>query len=180
MAAVTEGANPGRTNTQGSRQSPARGQHGRSGGTSDPTSPSDQTPSDIFGFAQTYSTGARGSTGAPSQDGPNGDVTVERGQLDPGLAQVSGSEITSTGAPGSQGARNSPGGDTVTYTDPFGYLGQEHRESSTAGRVSGSGDWTQANDMGYDGGPTLPVLQNARPTSSGAGQGRIRGAGKGL
>lgn len=180
MVAVTDGTNPGRADLQGARQAPARKQRGRNAGTSDPTSPSNQTPSDIFGFAQTYTTGAGGSPGAPSKDGPNGDPTVERGQLDPGLAMVEDGEITSTGAPGTQGASNTVGGESVTYTDPFGYVGGVNRDVTVTGRISGSGDWTQANDHGYDGGPTLPILQNARPTSSGAGQGHVRGAGKGL
>ena len=180
MVAVTDGTNPGRADLKGARQAPARKQQGHSGGTSDPTSASNQTPGEIFGFAQTYSTGARGSSGAASHDGPSGDPTIERGQLDDGLAMVSGREITSTGAPGSQGISNSVGGESVTYTDPFGYIGGVNRDVTVSGRVSGEGEWTQANDSGYSGGPTLPILQNARPTSTGAGQGRIRGAGKGL
>jgi hypothetical protein len=173
VAAITDGVNPGRADLQGARQAPARHRQGFAEHIDD-TMESVQTPSDIFGIPQTYSTGARGSSGAPSMDGPNGDVTIERGQLDPGLAQVEGSEITSTGAPGSDGARNSVGGESVTYTDPFGYIGGVNRDVTVSGRVSGEGDWTQANDMGYSGGPTLPSLQNARPTSTGAGQGHTR------
>jgi len=180
MVAVTDGTNPGRADLQGARQAPSRLQQGEGGRGTDATSPSNQTPGDIFGFAQTYSTGAPGSGGAPSKDGPNGDPTIERGQLDDGLAMVSDGEITSTGAPGSQGAANSVGGEQVRYTDPFGYVGGINRDVTVTGRISGSGDWTQANDHGYDGGPTLPILQNARPTSTGAGEGHVRGAGKGL
>jgi hypothetical protein len=170
MAAITDGTNPGRADLQGARQAPARHRQGR-GAPGDDTMESVQTPSDIFGFPQTYSTGARGSTGGGSVPA---DVTIQKGQLDAGLSQVSGSEITSTGAPGSQGVHNSVGGEQVTYTDPFGYVGGVNRDVSVTGRIDGPGDWTQANDMGYSGGPTLPALQNARPTSTGAGQGHVR------
>lgn len=152
-----------------SRQSPGSQRSGLGEG-GDPTVQRGQLPSEIFGFSQTYSTGAPGSAGASSNDS---DVTVKRGQLDPGLANVEGSEITSTGASGSDGARTSGGGDTVHYTDVFGYLGGGGGEATARGHVSGSGDWTQANGDGYDSGPTLPILQNARPTSTGAGQGRV-------
>jgi hypothetical protein len=175
MAAVSDGTNPGRAGKP-ERQMPGTKYHGRPETGLDPTMERGQVPADIFGIAQSYSTGARGSSGGTEPT----DVTTMPGQVDKGLAQVFGAQITSTGAPGTEGARNSMGGEHITYTDPFGYLGQEHRESSTSGRVSGTGDWTQANDMGYDSGPTLPSLVNARPTSSGAGQGRVRGAGKGL
>jgi hypothetical protein len=170
MATVNDGTNPGRS-PQPARQSPSRVRHGRAEAGLDPTNETGQTPSEIFGFSQTYSTGARGSSGGGSVPS---DVTIQKGQLDSGLSNVSGSEITSTGASGSAGASNRGGGETVTYTDPFGYIGQEHRESSTTGRISGDGDWTQANSDGYSGGPTLPILQNARPTSTGAGQGHVR------
>lgn len=168
------------TNTRGqrpARQSPARDQSGRAGGTSDPTSVSDQTPSEIFGLHQVYTTGARGSSGAPEH---TEDVTVERGQLDPGLAMVEGSEITSTGAPGSDGARLSGGGEAITYTDPFALPGGNGGETVTRGKIDGENDWTGFGDSSGFSGPTLPILRNARPTTTGAGQGRVRGAGKGL
>lgn len=177
MAAVPDGVNPGRIGHP-ARQMPARGRQGTGEPGLDPTNQRGQTPGEIFGFAQHYSTGAPGSAG--SHTDASTDVTEYDGQLEESVTGLSGAAITSTGAPGTDGARNSQGGDQVTYTDPFGYLGQEHRVSTTPGRVSGTGDWTQANDMGYDSGPTLPILQNARPTSSGAGQGHVRGAGKGL
>lgn len=161
------------------RQSPGRVQNGRSGGTSDPTSPSNQTPGEIFGFTQVYSTGARGSSGTPTREGS--DVTVERGQLDAGLAMVEGSQITSTGAPGSQGATRSGGGDSVSYTDPFGVIsGGGDSDTYPGAAVDGPDEWTQFGQGNGFSGPTLPILQNARPTSTGAGRGRIRGAGKGL
>lgn len=160
------------------RQSPSIKQNGRRSGTSDPTSASNQTPGDIFGFTQVYSTGARGSSG--TQDHAT-DVTVERGQLDDGLAMVTGRQITSTGAPGSQGASRSGGGDSVSYTDPFGYLsGGGDQDSYPGAAVDGPDDWTQFGEGSGFSGPTLPALANGRPTSTGAGRGRIRGAGKGL
>jgi hypothetical protein len=170
MATVSDGTNPGRAGKP-ERQSPGRTRHGRAEPGIDPTNQNGQVPSEIFGFSQTYSTGARGSSGgsAPS------DVTIQSGQLDSGLAMVSGAEITHTGAPGSTGAGvGRSGGETVTYTDPFGYMGQEHRESSTSGHVDGSGDWTTFGDDSGFAGATLPILQNARPTSTGAGQGHVR------
>jgi hypothetical protein len=169
------------TNTRGqqpARQSPARARNGRGEPGLDPTEQIGQTPGDIFGFTQTYNTGARGSSGAAEG---SRDVTTERGQIDPGLAMVTKAEITQTGAPGSQGARLSGGGEAVTYTDPFAYPGgADGNQISTRGQIDGAGEWTAfGEDSGFSG-PTLPVLQNARPTSTGAGQGRIRGAGKGL
>ena len=177
MAAVPEGANAGRIG-HAARQAPGRGRQGRSEPGIDPTNQNGQVPSEIFGFAQSYSTGARGSSG--SNTGSGTDVTMYDGQLEESVTGLSGSAITSTGAPGSQGASNSGGGESVTYTDMFGVQGGVNREVTVQGRISGEGDWTQANDMGYSGGPTLPILQNARPTSTGAGRGRIRGAGAGL
>ncbi|HEY1700885.1 MAG TPA: hypothetical protein VGG75_14335 [Trebonia sp.] len=176
MAAVSDGTNPGRS-SRPERQSPGRKRNGRAESGVDPTNENGQVPSEIFGFSQTYSTGARGSSGGHEPT----DVTLMPGQLDTGLAQVSGSEITSTGAPGSTGARSgSSGGETVTYTDFFGFMGQEHRESSATMHVDGPGDSTQFGDNSGFSGVTLPILQNARPTSSGAGMGHVRGAGKGL
>lgn len=156
-------------------QRPARQVSGRrrngTGEGGDPTNQRGQTPGEIFGFAQTYNTGARGS--APDGGVP-ADVTIQRGQLDPGLSNVEGSEIISTGASGSEGARRSGGGETVSYTDPFGVIGGGSDEVTCRGQISGTGDWTQANADGYAAGPTLPVLANARPVSTGAGQGRVR------
>ena len=176
MATVQDGTNPGRS-PRPQRQSPAPARKGHGTG-SDPTNQLGQTPADIFGFSQTYSTGARGSQG--SRTTPSTDVTEMDGQLEESVTGLKGAAVASTGAPGSMGASNRGGGETVTYSDPFGLPGGEHRDSTTTGTVSGNGDWTQANSDGYAGGPTLPILANARPTSTGAGQGHVRGAGKGL
>jgi hypothetical protein len=178
MAAVSDGTNPGRAGKP-ERQMPARKRNGRPEGNVDPTAELGQTPSDIFGISQHYSTGAPGSRGSVTSAGT--DVTEYDGQLEESVTGLSGSAITSTGAPGSTGAGTGrSGGETVTYTDFFGFMGQEHRESSTTMAVSGPGDSTLFGDDSGFSGPTLPSLQNARPTSTGAGQGHVRGAGKGL
>ncbi len=170
MAAVPEGANAGRIG-RATRQAPGRKFNGSALSGVDPTNERGQTPSEIFGFAIPDSTGARGSAG--SRTGDSTDVTMYDGQLEESVTGLSGAAVTSTGAPGSQGARNSQGGEPVTYTDFFGVMGGVHRDVTVSMRVSGEGESTQANDMGYSGGPTLPILQNARPTSTGAGQGRV-------
>jgi hypothetical protein len=170
MATATDGQNEGRAGRP-ARQSPGRKFNGSPLTGVDPTNERGQTPPEIFGFPIPYSTGARGSAGSHT-DGST-DVTIMDGQLEESVTGLSGSPITSTGAPGSQGASNSSGGETVTYTDPFGLQGGVNRTVTVSGRISGEGDWTQANDMGYAGGPTLPSLQNARPVSTGAGAGRV-------
>ncbi len=173
MATVNDGQNPGRSSTP-QRQSPAPKRQGRGGGPSDPTVQDGQLPSEIFGFAQSYSTGAPGSAGgsAPS------DVTVQEGQLEgntPGI-QVTSKEVTSTGLDGSQGYAPHAGGEGVRYTDPFGYLGNDHRDSHASGAVSGPGDWTAMGDDSGFSGATLPALEGNRPTSTGAGTGSVTGA----
>lgn len=174
MATVNDGTNPGRQGATPGRQSPAPARQGHGDAGLDPTNQLGQTPSEIFGFSQTYNTGAPGSQGAAPG---NADVTIQPGQLDEGLSGVSDGEITDTGLHGSQGASNANGGpDGVVYTDPFGYMGNDHRDSHTSAHIDGIGDWTQANDMGYAAGPTLPSLEGNRPLSTGAGAGSVRGA----
>lgn len=174
MATVRDGENPGRQGASPSRQSPAPERNGRGEAGLDPTEQLGQTPDEIFGFSMHYSTGAPGSQGARGGDA---DVTIQAGQLTEGLSGVTGGEITDTGLHGSQGAVNSNGGpDGVRYTDPFGYMGNDHRDSHTSAHIDGTGDWTQANDMGYGEGPTLPALEGNRPLSTGAGDGTARGA----
>jgi hypothetical protein len=178
MAAASDGTNPGRAGKP-ERQMPGRKRNGRSEGGLDPTEQIGQTPSDIFGFSQSYSTGAPGSAG--SHTGGGTDVTEYDGQLEESVTGLKGAAITSTGAPGSTGASaGHSGGETVTYTDPFGYMGNVNREVSVSGQVDGTGDWTQFGDNNGFSGATLPILQNARPVDSGAGKGHVRGAGKGL
>lgn len=170
MAAVPEnGTNPGRTGRP-MRQSPGRTRSGRAGG-GDVTEQPGQYPSEIFGFGVPGGTGAGGTAGAHTGSGT--DVTMQDGQLEQSFTGLSGAAVTSTGMSGSAGGHHSTGGEGITYTDPFGYFGGVNREIHTTGTVSGPGDWTTfGEDNGFSG-PTLPVLQNARPTSTGAGQGRV-------
>jgi hypothetical protein len=171
VATVNDGTNPGRQGATPQRQSSAGARHGHGDAGPEPTAQRGQLPDEIFGFSQSYSTGAPGSSppGARSSD-----VTIQPGQLDDGLSHVTGDEITSTGLHGSAGAANSNGGpDGVDYTDPFGYMGNEHRESHTSAHIDGVGDWTQANDDGYAGGATLPALEGNRPVSTGIGSGHV-------
>lgn len=165
MATVSDGTNPGRSATP-QRQSPgtARSGHGAGG---DPTNQVGQTPSEIFGFHQSYSTGAPGSQGA---SGTEPDVTLQHGQLEDGLSGLSRDQVTSTGAPGSQGGSPQAGGESVRYTDPFGYLGNVHRDVTAPNAIGGPSDSTKAID-GYSPGPSLPGLEGNRPTSTGAGSG---------
>jgi hypothetical protein len=169
VATVSDGQNPGRSATpQRQSPSPARSGHG---GVSDPTNQLGQTPGEIFGFSQSYHTGAPGSQGG---DVDHEDVTSQSGQLEDGLAHVSGNEITDTGLHGSQGATPQAGGESVRYTDPFGYMGNDHRDSHASGTVTGPGEWTAwGEDNGFSG-PTLPVLEGNRPTETGIGQGHVR------
>ena len=168
MAAISDGQNAGRIGHP-ARQSPARKYNGRAAG-GDPTNEPGQPATEVFGTHVPDTTGARGSRGASSAPA---DVTLYPGQLDTGLSQVSGSEITDTGAPGSQGARSSSGGEAVTYTDPFGFMGGVNREVTTRGKVDGDGDWTQFGEGSGFTGPTIPILMNNRPTDSGAGKGHV-------
>jgi hypothetical protein len=167
MATVSDGTNPGRSSTP-QRQSPAPKRNGAGGGPSDPTVQKGQLPDEIFGFAQSYSTGAPGTSGA---SGGDADVTIQAGQLEEGLSGVTGDEITSTGLHGSQGHSPSAGGGSVRYTDPFGYMGNDHRDSHASMAVNGSGDSTTWGDDNGFSGPTLPALEGNRPTETGIGHG---------
>jgi hypothetical protein len=173
MATVQDGQNPGRMG-QPARQAPARKNSGR-GVNSEPTIPSDPTPATIFG-ANT----ALGGTGLPGTAGSRtpGDVTQVSDQTYEGISgqTVEHSQTTLDGTPGAQPAR---GGESVTYTDPFGVIGGVNRDVTVQAHVDGDEDWTQGSAK-YATGPTLPGLAGNRPTSSGLGHGRLRGAGKGL
>ena len=168
MATVSDGTNPGRSATP-QRQSPSvkRAGHGIK---ADPTNQLGQTPPDVFGFSQSYSTGLPGSQGG---GGGKDDVTTEPGQFDTTLAGVTEAEITGTGMPGSQGFTPHAGGEGVRYTDPFGYQGNEHRESHASMAVSGPGDSTVFGDDDGFSGPTLPALEGNRPLDTGVGKGHV-------
>lgn len=170
MATVPEnGTNPGRAGRP-MREDPARRRNGRAAG-GDPTNEPGQPATSVFGMSAPTTTGAKGSAG--SSTSASTDVTEYDGQLEQSITGLSGSAVTSTGMPGSTGASPGAGGESVTYTDPYGFIGGVNREVTTSGTISGEGDWTQANRDGYAGGPTLPILQNNRPTSTGMGQGHV-------
>jgi hypothetical protein len=143
---------------------------------SDPTNqpgqyPVEGTNASIFGGPLPSGTGAPGSPGA----GGSADATNEPGQLSDGLTGITDSEITDTGAPGTQGAQNSDGGsDSVMYTKASAGINPYEMET-TSDSVSGTGDWTAANDAGYaTGGPQLPGIKGNEPE---AGAGRFQPGG---
>jgi hypothetical protein len=173
VATVSDGQNAGRSATP-QRQSPATKRQGNGGGGPEPTAQKGQLPSEIFGFPTPMTTGAPGSSGGAMD---SSDVTVQDGQISDGLSGLTEEEVTSTGLHGSQGASPHAGGESVRYTDPFGYIGGVHRESHASGATSGPGDWTVWGDDNGFSGPTLPALEGNRPTSTGAGGGSVRGAG---
>jgi hypothetical protein len=171
MAAVSDGTNPGRTGTparQVESGGPAR--NGRRVSGVDPTVQAGQTPSTIFGMpTDISSSGMKGSGNFKLPD----DVTLEAGQLDDDLGHSSEQFVKDSGMPGSEGAAPQAGGESVTYTDPYGIIGGVNREVTTSGATSGPGDWTTWGDDNGFSGPTLPGLENNRPTDSGVGHGHV-------
>jgi hypothetical protein len=105
---------------------------------------------------------------------------VQKSQLQDDLGGTSDHDITSTGMQGSSGHTVHGGGESITYTDPWGIVGAVNRDVTVQGNVNGAGDWTAFGDDNGFSGPTLPGLESNRPTATGVGRGRIRGAGKGL
>jgi hypothetical protein len=142
----------------------------------DPTAEPGQYPpalhSEIFGGPLPSGTGAPGTAGARG----SADATNEPGQVSDGLTGVTDAQITDTGAPGSQGAVVHDGGsDSVSYTVPGSELSGMYRNETTSDTVSGTGDWTGANDSGYaTGGPQLPGIKGNEPE---AGSGRFQPGG---
>jgi hypothetical protein len=169
MATAKDGSNPARTGTP-ARQDPRPARQGRAEGL-DPTNQNGQLPSDIFGMPTHLDSTGLGGSG--SSEGEPSDVTLNKGQLDEVFSHTGPNVNTHTGVAGSEGAHNGSGGDSVTYTDPWAIIGGVTREQHVSGHVNGPGDWTQANDEGYSGGPNLPVLENNRPTSTGLGSGHV-------
>ena len=112
--------------------------------------------------------GRRGSTpGAPGSPGGGSgatDATNEPGQTEDGLTGITESEISRTGAPGTQGASNGEGGGTsLSYTKANDGIGP-YEQVPVSDDLSGPGDWTGANDSGYaTGGPQLPGIRGNEP-----------------
>ena len=172
MATARDGSNPGRTGVP-ARQDPSPARHGRASSL-DPTVQEGQLPSEIFGLpTDIKSSGMKGSSAAKQP----ADVTLHPGQLDDDLGHTSEQFVTDSGMPGSAGSTHPTGGESVTYTDPFGIIGGVNRDVQTNGATSGPGDWTTWGDDNGFSGPTLPGLENNRPTDSGIGHGHVRGAG---
>jgi hypothetical protein len=173
MATASDGVNPGRTGVP-ARQveggGPAR--NGRQTGGLDPTNQLGQTDPTIFGMPTGIaSSGMKGSSDFKMPD----DVTLEAGQLDDDFGHSTEQFVKDSGMPGSEGCSPQHGGESVTYTDPWALIGGVTREQTVQGATNGPGDWTTwGADNGFSG-PTLPGLENNRPTDSGAGHGHVRG-----
>jgi hypothetical protein len=139
----------------------------------DPTlQPGNYGPS-VFGVPIPQGTGAPGSPGAY---GSAADPANEPGQVSDGFTGLT-APIVNTGAPGSAGSMPAGGGTSITYTEPGSYLSGTNKQATAAADVSGTGDWTQA-DNGYSTGPQLPGIAGNTPTSTGAGGGRVLHGGR--
>lgn len=145
----------------------------------DPTTELGQTPDSLFGVRLPQGTGAPGTQGA--QTG-TGDPTNQPGQLNEGISGEGPAQIADTGAPGSAGASDVPGGpDAVRYTRPGSYLSGTYEQDQLSDHTSGSADWTQANDSGYSsGGPQLPGIRGNEPQGTGSGEGRVLRGGRSI
>lgn len=144
---------------------------GTGGGGADPTLEPGQYPpgSDhgIFGGPLPAGTGAPGTAGA---GGTSPDPTAEPGQTQDGLTGISEHDITSTGAPGTQGTTPDPGGsESVTFTQAGSYLDGTYSSVTVGYSCEGPADGTQANDDGYaSGGPQLPGIKGNEPQAGGS------------
>lgn len=170
MATARSGQNPGRTG-QPARQSPAPARQGRADAGIDPTNQEGQTPSELpGGVHSSYHTGLSGTTGA---HGEAADVTQQPGQLDEGFSGIGPSVTADTGLSGTTGGHPAHGGETVTYTDPWGVIGGVNRDVSTTLNIGGDEDSTKFID-GYSPGQSLPGLEGNRPTDTGVGRTKPR------
>jgi hypothetical protein len=168
----------------GRRQSDPTTKVSGAGGGGDPTLEPGQYPPGtdhgIFGGPLPAGTGAPGTAGA----GSGSDPTTEPGQLEDGLTGISESQITQTGAPGSQGTTPDPGGSSqVSFTKAGSYLDGTYESESVGYTAEGPADGTQANDDGYaSGGPQLPGIRGNEPQAGGAkfqpGGGRVMRGGR--
>ena len=146
-------------------------------GPNDPTLVSGQDPTDLFGVAISYDSGAQGTAGASAQ--PEGDPTNEPGQY-PSKEPISGVDLSEmSGAPGGPGADPSdrPGEMSVTITDPNytagkpgGGSGNQFIQAPVA--VGGPGDSTAMPGQ-YASGIADAMPDMAQPQGTGAGQGRV-------
>lgn len=171
MATAKSGQNPGRTG-QPARQAPSPTRQGRAEPSLDPTEQLGETPATLpFGIPSHYSTGLAGTTGAHTSG--SDDVTNRGGQLDEGITGIGADVTADTGLHGTSGGHPSRGGETVTYTDPYGIIGGVNRNVETQMQIGGSEDSTKFID-GYSPGATLPALANTRPTDTGLGKGKPR------
>lgn len=154
--------------------------------TSDPTNEPGQYPpgvayeNELFGGPLPTGTGAPGTRGGGT--GPS-DSTNEPGQTEDGITGITEDQITKSGAPGTQGAVDNPGGpDGITYTYPNDGIGP-YMMVTKNDAVSGPQDSTNANDQGYaSGGPQLPGIRGNEPQAGSAryqpGGGRVLRGGR--
>jgi hypothetical protein len=139
-----------------------------------------------YGFAaQNFGSGAPGGSPTSSADDTGG--TNVPGQY-PDRETFTGVALGGTGAPGgpSVGVGGTTGGpDTVVFTKPTFYKGVYevddeagqwdqpdgggYKEATAHDHVSGSADWTQANDYSYGPGYNMPGVEGNTPTP-GSGQ----------
>jgi hypothetical protein len=171
---------PGQRPESGTLNSTASGSSGTASG-GDPTNqPGQYPPGSFFGITVPSGTGAPGTAGVNPMTAD--DPTISPGQNTPTLGGESPSSVVQTGAPGSQGAPPDGGpetGNTVRYTRPGSWLTGTYQQDTVRQEQSGTGDDTQANDVGYGtSGPQLPALKGNQPTSTGAGQGRVMRGGR--
>lgn len=156
---------------------PASGASGTASGM-DPTLEPGNYAASLFGVALPQGTGAPGTPGAQVA---GTDPTNEPGQTSEAFSGEGPDVIANTGAPGSMGAQNMPGGgggDRISYTEPGSYLSGTYQSEVLTDSVSGVNDWTQAIDGSYGGGPQLPGIAGNMPASTGAGQGRVMRGGR--
>lgn len=147
------------------RPDPGRLNSGR-GRNAEPTSPSDQAPSTIFGQNTALtSTGLGGSSGRKTSSEPTtpNDETVQ----DITGHRESHSETT---LDGTSGASPGSGGETVTYTDQFAHVGGSANSTVTA-QLSIETGTEAANPYGTS---TLPGIAGNMPKDTGLGRGHAR------
>lgn len=162
MASAQNGRNP--ASGPPARQQPARKNSGRATNP-DPTFSSDQVPSTIFG--QNTALTSTGLGGSAMDHTPNG-VTEVSDQSEGLFGHTESHGETSLD--GTSGSGSGKGGQTVTYTDPFAYLGGVVRDVTTTLNVETG---TEASNV-YGSGPQLPGIAGNMPSHTGLGHGSAR------